>query len=146
MRHLCGVLPLGHRRRGRYLPHPPCRRDLGTRCARDGNGIAGPAATAWPVSYGRGSWPPPSRTYQSAQEAPCECWHHWVNMQIYSGNRPLLLGVFHGCAGPACSRCSGSTPPPSATACSGPKGALLFVLASDRFRFSSVMQSPPSTR
>ncbi|XP_066327391.1 wings apart-like protein 1 isoform X3 [Miscanthus floridulus] len=30
--------------------------------------------------------------------------------------------------------------------CTIAAGALLFVLASDRFRFSSVMQSPPSTR
>ncbi|XP_066331613.1 uncharacterized protein [Miscanthus floridulus] len=41
-------------------------RDLGTRCARGGDGVAGPAATTWPVSYGRGSWPPPSRACQYA--------------------------------------------------------------------------------
>ena len=50
-------------------------RDPGTRCSRGGDGAAGPAATAWPVSYGRGSWPPHShaREYTLAQIGSDSC-------------------------------------------------------------------------
>ncbi|XP_066377226.1 uncharacterized protein [Miscanthus floridulus] len=133
MQHPCGALPSGRRRRGRYLPHPPRCCYLGTRCARGGDGAAGPAATAWPVSYGRGSWPPPSRARQYAnlfreqafasRSIPVHFHQLIHDARMRRASLLTLLGICASarCGGPACSRCSESVPPPSATACSGPK-------------------------
>ncbi|XP_066377229.1 uncharacterized protein [Miscanthus floridulus] len=163
MQHPCGALPSGRRRRGRYLPHPPRCCYLGTRCARGGDGAAGPAATAWPVSYGRGSWPPPSRARQYANLFREQAFAsrsipvHFHQLIHDAMRRASLLALLRICASAERHRVLRSQglvqqiidailvldidDPPCAIA----TGALLFVLASDRFRFSLVMQSPPST-
>jgi hypothetical protein len=76
----------------------------------------------------------------------------WLCQRVIFSDVGSFCWVIHhivvsGCGGPACSRCSGSVPPPSAAMCSGPTGEFIkgasfpdsYALAWDLFELKCVI-------